>query len=242
MTLNKIKRILSKIKYKQYILLGLIILILLILVVISKFSVTPLEKRAITLYSNQVMPYIDLVKKGKTEYYIYYAFTYYEREYKEDKVKVKDIAKFINTHFDKKVKEEDIRLLSNNEVLFNNHISYDSINDQYIKNYEEDSKLPTADKPLVKYEICKIRKRNKYTFVVTYDKYVVDHINTLLNYYIENNNQEVVDDINDSFKDNYFSKNILKYIDKDMKKIVKNKGQIKIEYVIEDNHIFIKVK
>ena len=238
--MNKIKMILNKIKCKHYILVGLIILELLILLVISKFSVKPLERRALNLYGDNVMSYISLIKKDKPEYYIYYVLTYYDEEYNKDKVKVKDITEFINTHFDKKISEEDIRLLNNNEILFNNHISYDSINDQYIKNHDLDKELK-RDNQIIKYEIYKIRKQNKNTFIVTYNKYVVDNINILLNYYIENNKQEIVDSINNSLKNNYSSKNILKYVNKDMKKIVKNKGQIKIKYVIEDNNIFIKL-
>ena len=192
------------------------------------------------MYGDNVMSYISLIKKDKPEYYIYYVLTYYDEEYNKDKVKVKDITEFINTHFDKKISEEDIRLLNNNEILFNNHISYDSINDQYIKNHDLDKELK-RDNQIIKYEIYKIRKQNKNTFIVTYNKYVVDNINILLNYYIENNKQEIVDSINNSLKNNYSSKNILKYVNKDMKKIVKNKGQIKIKYVIEDNNIFIKL-
>ena len=100
--MNKIKMILNKIKCKHYILVGLIILVLLILLVISKFSVTPLERRALNLYGDNVMSYISLIKKDKPEYYIYYVLTYYDEEYNKDKVKVKDITEFINTHFDKK--------------------------------------------------------------------------------------------------------------------------------------------
>lgn len=239
--MSRIKNVIKKGNMKYFI-VGIVI-ILLFLLLFSHFKISKLEELTIKKYSNQMMVYMDYLEKDEIDYYVCYTLTYYENEYNQKEVNIKDIVNFINTHFKKQITKKQVETLGITPFMIDKHITYNSDKNSYIINANELSYSDIAKIKLVKYDIEKIKKKSNNTYEVTYNTYEIENPYELLNYYVDKNNKKTAEKINLYLTGKISKKNIIKYItNKNIDKIGKKKDIIKIYYVIRDDDILIDKK
>ncbi len=236
--MDRIKRII--INYKLYVISVIIIVLLLIFLIIGKYRLSPLEELAITKYSNEMMPYMDILEKDETDYYVCYALVYYDNVYNQQELSIKEIVDFINDHFSKKVTKKQIQSLGITPYMIDKHITYNIQNDKYVITTNGLSYSDIAKTKIVKYSMDKIKKRSKDTYQVSYQQYVIKNPYEILNYYQDKKDNLAVKNINNYLIGNGNRKSIEEFLDsKNIGKFGKYVGTVKIKYNISDNSILI---
>lgn len=239
--MNRIKSIIQKGNIKYFI-VG-IIAILLFLLAINYFKITDLEMLSITKYSDKMTPYMDILEKDDLDHYVCYTLTYYQNEYHQNNVKIKDIVEFINNHFDQKVNNEQIEKIGITPYMIEQHITYNSNNNEYIITTDELSNQEIAKIPITKYKLEKIKKKRTNVYEIIYSKYEIKTPHKILNYYIHQNNQNAINEINLYLTGEKPIKYIIQYINhKNINKLGKKTKTIKLQYTIDKQHILIKRK
>lgn len=238
--MRKIKEIIKH--YKLYIILG-IIMVLLLFLLIGKYRLSPLEEIAITKYSNEMMPYMNVLEKDDVDNYVCYTLVYYNDVYKQQEVSTQEISDFINRHFSKKVTTEQIQSLGITPYMIENHITYNTDNRKYVIHTNELSYSEIAKTKIVKYSIDKIKKQNNNTYQITYHQYMIKNPYEILNYYQDTKNDIAVQDVKSYLKGDGNRKQLEKYLDnKNISRFAKYVKTVKVQYKIDKNHILIFVK
>ncbi len=236
--MDRLKRVIKKENIKYFV-VGIII-ILLFLLIIDRFRISDLENISIRMYSDKMMTYMSTLEKDDLDHYICYTVVYYKNEYHKNSVKLKEIVEFINNHFDIQVSNKQLRKIGITPYMIEQYITYDSTTDEYIVTTDELTPSVIADIPLIKYDIKKIRKKNRNTYEVVYKQYKVTNPHKVLNIYMDKKDDLAVEDINDYLRGESNRKDIEKYLNAEsIGKIRKYVGTIKVQYKISNNNILI---
>lgn len=174
-----------------FIILGVAIvsvLLILAIVLLNKNKLTELEKVKIDEASFKVENYLDeiLLHNEDEGKYINFAIEYLYNETDKESYSIEDILNIINDTFDKDYKEEDIIKVGITSEMVAKGIVFDSATKEFKYNAQK-TNADIAATPIIKYQINKIKKKNKNKFEVKYDKYVVENPYEILNYYNNRN-------------------------------------------------------
>ena len=135
--------------------------------------------------------------------------------------------------------------------MLEERITFNPTENTYEKSTDKKTYADIAGEKIEKYREEKIKKKSNNKFVITYKKYVVKDPYKILNYYTDmnNKNEKKVTKYNTEEIDKYLKgeeskKTIKKYItEKNIGKIGKEEGKVKITYIIRDGNILIdKIK
>lgn len=174
-----------------FVILGVVffsIILIVSIILLNKNKLTELEKVKIEEASSKIENYLDEIilhndDEGK---YINFAIEYIYNETDKDSYSIEDILNIVNDTFDIEYKEEEIARIGITSEMVDKGIVFDS-NDKVFKYNVEKTKADIATTPIIKYQINKIKKKNKNKFEVKYDKYIVENPYEILNYYNNKN-------------------------------------------------------
>lgn len=229
-----------------------VVILLLGVIVINKKSITPVERIKLEEESNSVSENINVIEeKQDLDSCVIYTINYYASEKGINKISIKDINKYIKNHFNIKTSEKKISKLGITPNMLEERITFNPTENTYEKSTDKKTYADIAGEKIEKYREEKIKKKSNNKFVVTYKKYVVKDPYKILNYYTDmnNKNEKKVTKYNTEEIDKYLKgeeskKTIKKYItEKNIGKIGKEEGKVKITYIIRDGNILIdKIK
>ncbi len=225
-----------------------VVILLLGVIVINKKSITPVERIKLEEESNSVSENINVIEeKQDLDSCVIYTINYYASEKEINKISIKDINKYIKNHFNIKTSEKEISKLGITPNMLEERITFNPTENTYEKSTDKKTYADIAGEKIEKYREEKIKKKSNNKFVVTYKKYVVKDPYKILNYYTDmnNKNEKKVTKYNTEEIDKYLKgeeskKTIKKYItEKNIGKIGKEEGKVKITYIIRDGNILI---
>lgn len=229
-----------------------VVILLLGVIVINKKSITPVERIKLEEESNSVSENINVIEeKQDLDSCVIYTINYYVSEKGINKISIKDINKYIKNHFNIKTSEKEISKLGITPNMLEERITFNPTENTYEKSTDKKTYADIAGEKIEKYREEKIKKKSNKKFVVIYKKYVVKDPYKILNYYTDmnNKNEKKVTKYNTEEIDKYLKggeskKTIKKYItEKNIGKIGKEEGKVKITYIIRDGNILIdKIK
>lgn len=245
----KLKKILKD-KIVQRVLITLCIMLILIIVIINfyKKTISPLESGVLVSYSNKMVNNIEVIKNNndkKYENYIIYTMLYYYNELNRNEVSTKEVKKFVLDNFNLKLSDNKINSIGTSLKLLENGIKLVTEDNKYI--YTNNQTLADIAKTKVPfYKLEKIQKKNKVTYKIIYQKYIIENPYEVLNYYDKLNNKKKT-------HNKYDTTDILKYItgkgtvkefidsidENTLDKFSKKKEKITIEYKVINNHLTI---
>lgn len=245
---NVLKKIVIK---NKKIIIGVVLLIVFALFImnITGNKLTPLEEISLKNNSKNIITYIEEVetlKSKKIDKYINYAMEYNYNEYGSKELSVKDMKKLINSIFEIKISEKQIKKIGITPSMLDKKIGYDYEKEMFTIEKGEESYSDIAQRKIYYYGLEKIDKKASDKFIITYKKYVISDPYKILNYYDDLNHDEKVKVKYDTTEImNYLTskgnlKSIKKYINnKNITKFGKAKGTIEIEYIVKNDEILI---
>ena len=252
-------KIITYVKNKENygkVLLGVLVLIFLVftaIYILGTGNISKIEENKIISQSRKYMDFIEDITESKSkgiDKYIVFTLDYNLYNNNKNEMTSNEIKTYINKTFNKKLKKEEITSVGITEEMLNKNITYDSSKDIYKINVDKDTGKQIEERKIVYSKVKKIRRKNKNTYVIKYDKYVIENPYNILNYYIEknvdNNNQVDITPIKNYLLGSSSTKeikNIIKKNEKDLEKYSKKKGKIKITYIMKGNKLIIyKIK
>ncbi|MBO5530695.1 MAG: hypothetical protein J5970_04780 [Bacilli bacterium] len=257
MNINNIKnKIITYVNKKEnygMILLGILVLIFLVftaIYILGTGNISKIEENKIVKQSQKYMEFIEDITESKSkglDKYIIFTLDYNLYNNHKNEMTTKEIKQYINETFNKKIKNDDIISVGITKEMLNKNITYDSGSDIYKINVDNETGKQIEERKIVYTKLTKIRRKNKNTYTVKYNKYVIDNPYNILNYYIDlNRNQNKAVDITPI--KNYLlgsssSKEVKKLIEKnekDLEKYSKKNGKIKITYIMKGDKLIIQ--
>lgn len=153
-------------------------------------KMSSIEKNKLEEVGNKYMPYlsyyIDNKKDDKINGYVLFALNYFYNEEDKEEVKFNDVIKLTKEVFGEKIKKEDLEKLGLSSYMIENGINYNPGSTVYTIS-QKNSMPELAKKEIIKYNQVKAVKKNSNTYVVTYDRYIVEKPYELMNYYMDFN-------------------------------------------------------
>lgn len=248
--MRKVNIKISKLR-KQEILVGLVILILLISLIISKKSITPLEELTMKNYSEEIVSNLDVIdhKNNKLDRYVIYTLKYYKSNKNIDSLTVSEINNFIKSHFNIKTSKKKIEKLGITPTMVEERVTFIPEEDKYKLVTNELSYAEIAKEKIVKYNYKKVVKVSNNKYKVTYSKYVVKDPYKVLNYYMDLNNKNNSKKKNKTYdtskiegylKGKNTKEEFTKYItEKNISKVGKIKEDVVVTYIVDNQDILI---
>ncbi|MBE6161119.1 MAG: hypothetical protein E7158_02720 [Firmicutes bacterium] len=230
---------LSKIIYnKNKILMLLGGIIFFLLVILSYFhifytsKVSNLEKIKLEEISNGVTKYLECIDNNeKLDGYIIYIL----KNNNKDSMTIKEIINKINNTFNKNISKKDILNIGITSKMIDEKITYDFTTSTFSIDKGTDIR-EIAAKEIVSYKIKDMYKKSD-KYIVKYDKLLVKDPYKVLNYYNDNNKLDEVSEIQLYLQNKGSIDNILKYINKNNAKKIKD---ITITYTVKNNKVLIE--
>ena len=151
-------------------------------------KMSSIEENKLIEVGNTYIPYLqyymDNEKNDKTEGYILFAVNYFYNEEDKEEIKIKEIIKLVKDVFGVTLKNDDIEKVGLTTYMIENGISHNPGSEVYT--ISQKSSMPElAQKQIIKYNQVKAVKKNSTTYVVTYDRYIVEKPYELMNYYMD---------------------------------------------------------
>lgn len=219
----------------------LVVLILLIggLIFFNKYM-TPLEKIKVNEEATRVVYNIDEVieKEYAEDSYVMFALDYLKQEKNENTFTIYEVRDLINEFFDVNYDLDKLNSIAITPYMVERGVTFNTSTMSYTYN-KTYTRTDISEMRIVKYNLKKISKKSKNSYVVTYDKYVVTKPYNIYNYYISNDNsQEKVDAISSYLKGEGPVNKVKDLInDKNIDQIGTKEGQLKITYKLIDNKL-----
>lgn len=199
--------------------------------------ITNLERIKIDEFNNQVLNYLDYVAESKDEgRYISFALLYLKEEKNKNSFTDDEVLDAINNTFNVKYDIKEMEKIGISKDMVELGITHE-VNKYTINN--DKTKKDIADSKIIKYNVYDVTKNNRNSFTVKCDRYVVENPYEVLNYYSDSDIDK--DDLLNYLNGTGNIKDIKKYIDdKNINKIGKIDGSIKIKYIIDNNKLLIE--
>lgn len=252
---EKLKDILKN--KKLLMIIGIVILILIFLIfIIQRFSLTKLEKLKIKEVSTSIENYLDevILYPDDDGRYINFAIEYLYNTTDKSEFSIDEVIDVVNNYFSLDYNEKIINEIGISNRMLDKGIVFDSSKKTF-EYKDKNTRLDIANRPIVKYNLTKIKKLNKDKFRVTYEKYIVENPYDIFNYYNNNNinkndieeitkgdtDKKDLTDITEYLKGNQKIGVIKNLIDEDnIKNFGKIDGNVSILYVIKNKKLIIK--
>ena len=235
---------LKKIFTTKLVIIPISILCILVIVVagllfINKWM-TPLEKVKVNDEAQKVVYSIDEVieKNYSDESYVMFALDYLKQEKNTSTFSMYEVRDTINQFFDVNFDNERLNSIGITPYMVERGVTFDSSSLSYTFN-KTYTRADISEMKIVKYQIKKISKKSKSSYVVTYDKYVVTKPYNIYNYYLnKDNSEEKLDAIKKYLQGEGSVYKVKDLITKDnIGEIGAGDGQLKITYKLIDNKL-----
>ena len=236
------------------VLLGVLILIFLVftaIYILGTRNVSNIEAKKIDKESTKYINFIDDITESKSkdlDKYIIFALDYSMNNDSKSSLTSKEITKFLKKNLNMDVKREKIISVGITDEMRLKNITYDTSKDIYTLNLSDKTGKDIKDTKIIYYKANKIRKINRSTYLIKYDKYYINNPYDMLNYYIDKNALASEDEFIDTTPiKNYLLgssnvdsiKAIIKNNEADLKKYAKKKGSVKITFKTKGNKLVI---
>ena len=216
-----------------------IILALVAFNVKSSHEMSELEKMKLNEISDELSANLEYVEGSKDiGDYIIYALEYNYNVNDSKELSIKDMVKFFEDTFTKKITEEDIRKVGITPNMVDKNITADE--ETFKLNVLEPSYAEIAAREIAKYNVKEITKTGTNKYSVKYEKYIVTNPYEVLNYYNDNGDTEAANEITKYLKGETKVTTIKKYItDKNQSKVGKKDKEVTVNYVVKDKKVLI---
>ena len=220
--------------------------ILVILLIVGGFLLldnkwmTPLEKIKVNDEAARVVYNIDEVieRDYSDESYVMFALDYLKQEKNSNTFTVYEVRDTINEFFTVNFDIDKLNNIGITPYMVERGVTFDtsSMSYTYNKTY---TRVDISEMKIVKYNIKKITKKSKTSYVVMYDRYVVNKPYNIYNYYLtKDNSQEKIDAISKYLKGDGPVNKVKDLINKDnINEIGSAEGKLKITYKVIDNKL-----
>lgn len=215
----------------------------------SDNSVSKIEEIKLKEVSHITMSYISEIEENKSselDKYVIFALEYSLHENNKKEVNLEEVISIVGNRFNINISSEELSLLGITPLMVEKGISYEPIEEIFTIKDKKKTQSEISSIPITKYLLINSEKDGE-EYILTYQKYVVSNPYKILDYYNEKNNkidkiEDKIDvtEINEYLKGNKIKRVIENYVTEENAEIIaKNKGIIKVIYIVKNDKILI---